>query len=122
MALEQGPPCSSGNIHNNIEFFCSNKGIPFRLSAGFLEYHPVTSLPTDYKRATYPTACSPNFAYKNVSPKTSGEFGGFEHKPHLLLAWPCNKPFPTPNFNALVSLASVDWAHQFQIGSNTNRR
>ena len=65
----------------------------FRLGAWFLGHRPVTSPPTNQKKVTNPAALTPNFAYKNFSPKTIGEFGIFEHKPPILLDWPCNKPF-----------------------------
>ena len=42
----------------------------FRLSSRFLEHHPVTSPPTNQKKVTHSTALTPNFAYKNFSPKT----------------------------------------------------
>jgi len=36
----------------------------FRLSRGFLEYHPVISPPTNQKKITHSAALTPNFAYK----------------------------------------------------------
>ena len=62
----------------------------FRMSARFLEHHPVTSPPTNQKKLT---TCSlhPKFDFKTVSPKTIREFGVFEHESPVLLAWPCNK-------------------------------
>ena len=66
----------------------------FRLSTRFLEHCPVTSQPTNQRKATHPAALTPNFAYKNFSPKTIREFGVCEHAPlPVLFAWPCNKPF-----------------------------
>ena len=70
-------------------------------STRFLEHHLVTSPPTNQKELT---SCSPNFAYKNFSLKTIRDFGGFEHEPPILLAWPCNKTFSAPN-------PSVFWPH-----------
>ena len=74
----------------------------FRLSIRFLEHRPVISPPTNQKKATPPAALTPNFAYKNSSPKTIKQFRVFEHEPHILLAWPCNKPFSAPNSDLLV--------------------
>ena len=41
----------------------------FCLSAGFWERHPVTSPPNNQKKVTYPPALTPNFSYKNFSPR-----------------------------------------------------
>ena len=72
-------------------------------STRFLEHHLVTSPPTNQKELT---SCSPNFAYKNFSLKTIGEFGSFEYKPPILLARPSNKPFSLQ----IPTLPSV-WLH-----------
>ena len=76
--MEQGPGSSSRNIYNDIlELFCRTKALTqveggnFRLSPRFLEHRPVTSPPTNQKRVTQPAALTPDFAYKNVSPKAS---------------------------------------------------
>ena len=45
----------------------------FRLSTRFLEHRPVTSPPTNQKKAIHPAALTPNFAYKNLSLKAIGE-------------------------------------------------
>ena len=79
----------------------------FRPSTRLLEHRPVTSPPTNQKEATHPAAFTLNFAYKNFSPKTISEFGGFEHEPPILLAWPCNKTFSAPNSDVSVCLASL---------------
>ena len=117
--LGQGLGSSSRNIHNNISLNSSaGTKAPtqvedgnFRLSTRVLEHHPVTSPPTNQKKFTHPAALTPNFAYKNFSPKTIREFGVFEHKPPVLLAWPCNKPFPVPNSETSVYLASLCLGH-----------
>ena len=70
----------------------------FRLSTRFLEHHPLTSPPTNQKKVTHPAVLTPNFAYKNFSPKT---VRGFEHEPPILLAWPCNKPFSKAGFQRM---------------------
>ena len=41
----------------------------FWLSAGFQERHPVTSPPNNQKKVIYPPALTPNFSYKNFSPR-----------------------------------------------------
>ena len=86
----------------------------FRLSPRFLESCPVTSPPTNQKKVTRPAALNPNFPYKNFSQKPIKEFRFFEHKPPVLLAWPCNKAFSAPNLEqrkVLVCLASVCIGH-----------
>ena len=83
----------------------------FRLSTRCLEHCPVTSPPTNQKKVTHPAALTPNFAYKNFSLKTVGEFGVFEHKPPVPLAWPYNKPFSALNSDISVCLASLYIGH-----------
>ena len=56
----------------------------FGLSTRFLEHHLITSPPTNQKKATHPTALTPNFAYKNFSPQTVGKFGVLEQEPPVL--------------------------------------
>ena len=51
---------------------------------------PPCSLTTNQSQG--PAALTPNFAYKNSS-ETIREFGFFEQKLPVFLAWPCNKPF-----------------------------
>lgn len=72
----------------------------FRPSPRFLEHHPVTSPPTRQKKVI------PNFAYKNLSLKTIGKFGVFEHEP-LVLAWPCHKSVSPVSSAVLVSGLAV---------------
>ena len=81
----------------------------FRLITRSLEHRPVTSPPTNQKKATQPAALTPSFASKNFSPKPIREFGFFEHDPPILLAWPCNKPSSAPNVQ--VCLASLCLRH-----------
>lgn len=49
----------------------------FRMSSRFLGHHPITLPPNNQKKVAYPVALPPNFAYKNFSLKTMGEFGVF---------------------------------------------
>ena len=101
----QHPASSSRNTHSRTSLSPSagtkaptqGEDGNSRLSTGFLEHRPVTSPPTNQKKVTHPAALTPNFAYKNFSPKTIGEFRFFEHQPPVLLARPCNKPFSAPN-------------------------
>ena len=83
----------------------------FRLSTRFLEHCPIISPPTNQKKVTHPAALTPNFAYK-TSPHNMGEFGFFEHKPPILFAWPCNKPFSAPNSYISVCLVSLWVQHR----------
>ena len=48
---------------------------------------------------------------KDFSLKTTGEFGSFEHKPPVLLAWRCSKPFSAPYANILVCWPSLCIRH-----------
>ena len=91
----------------------------FRLNTRFLEHGPVTSPPANQKKVTHPAALTRNFAYKNFSLRTIGEFGVFEHEPPILLAWPYNKLFSAPNSNVSICLAfTVHRAHEL-VFSNT---
>ena len=83
--VQQGQGSSSRNIHNNTSLSPSagtkaptlvEDGNSW-LSTGFLEHRPVTSPPTNQKKAIHPGALTPNFAYKYFSLKTVGEFGVF---------------------------------------------
>ena len=47
----------------------------FTLSTRFLEHCPVTSPPTNQKKATHPAAPTPSFAFKTSPPKPSGNSG-----------------------------------------------
>ena len=79
-----GRVCSSSrNRHNKIPL-SSSAGTKapiqvedgnFMLSTRFLEHRPVTSPPTNQKKATHPAAQTSNFAYKDFSPRTIREFG-----------------------------------------------
>ena len=87
------------------------------MSTRSLEPRPVTSPPANQKKATRPAALIPNFACKNFSARTIREFGFFEHKPPVHLAWPCNKPFSAPNSDFSVGLASLCFGHlNFLVG------
>ena len=68
----------------------------------FLEHHPVTSPPTNQRKITHSADLPSNFAYKNSSPKTTGEFRPFEHEPPIFLAQPCNEPFSVPNYDDVL--------------------
>lgn len=59
-----------------------------RLSTRLPEHHPLTSPPANQKKATCPAALTPNSA--NKTPPQNHRH--CEHKPPLLLAWPCSKP------------------------------
>ena len=83
----------------------------FRLRTIFLGHFFVTSPATNQKKATHPAALTPNFAYKNFSPKTIREFGVFECEPPILLAWPCNKIFSAPNSGISVCWVSLYFGH-----------
>ena len=115
----QHPASSSRNTHSRTSLSPSagtkaptqGEDGNSRLSTGFLEHRPVTSPPTNQKKVTHPAALTPNFAYKNFSPKTIGEFRFFEHQPPVLLARPCNKPFSAPNSDTWVCLDSPCTGH-----------
>lgn len=83
-----------------------------------LEHHrPVTSPPTHQKKVTHPPALTSNFAYKTFTPKTTGDFVfAFEHKPPILLAPPCSKPFLCFSLFGLT----VPQAHEFLSGNRGN--
>ena len=127
-SIKRGPVSSLRDLHNNMSLSSSaGTRAPtqvedgnFRLSTRFLGHCPVTSPPTKQKEVTHLEALTPNLAFKNCSPKTTWDYGGFEHAPSpILLAWPCNKPFSAPNFNVAVCLASLCVEHT-NLGSKTN--
>ena len=51
----------------------------------FLEYHPVTSPPTNQRKVTHPADLPPHFAYRNSSLKPIGEL-------RLFWAWATSSP------------------------------
>ena len=65
------------------------------------------SLLTDQKKVTHLAALTQNFAYKNLSLKTIGEFWFFEQELPILLAWPCNKPLSASNFDISICPVSL---------------
>ena len=82
--IGQGYVSSSRDIHNvSLSSSAETKAGSqmedgnFRLNARFLEHCPVTSSPTNQKRVTHSAALTPNFAYKNFSPRTIKEFRVF---------------------------------------------
>ena len=64
-------------IHPGTEATTQVENGDFRMSSRFLGHRPITSPPTNQKKVTYPVALPLNFAYKNFSLKTMGEFGVF---------------------------------------------
>ena len=48
-----------------------------------------------------------DFSYKNLPPKTIGDFGVFEREPLVVLAQSCDKTFSASNSDILVCLASL---------------
>ena len=90
----------------------------FRLRPRFLEHLPVASPPINQRKVTHSVALTPSFVCKNFSLKTTGEFGIFEHKSPIHLAWPCNKTFFAPNSNVSVCLTGHMNLHLVTRGSH----
>ena len=75
---------------------------------------------------TYPGMYLPHLAFKNDFLKPFGEFCFFgflcvfffDQESPILLAWPSNKPFPSPNASISASLASL-WMRHMNLHSVT---
>ena len=89
-------------LHSLIPLISSCLDMPFGPQTGWKQkedFWNTTLLPhhQPIRGRSHPADLSPNFAYKNFSPKTIREFGSFEHElPHS----PClalTIPFSAPN-------------------------
>ena len=93
--MGQDPGFSSRNMLNNVfEFFCRTKASTqegddnSRQRTRFLKHCPSSSSTTNQKKATDPSALTPNSAHKNCSLETMRQCQGSEREPPALLAWP----------------------------------
>ena len=65
------------------------------------------------RRKSVTLQTSPQILPVKTSPwKSSGSSGDFEHKPPVLLAWLCNKPFSAPSSDVCLYGLIVPWTHE----------
>lgn len=116
----QGIGFSSGNIgNNNIALNSSTElRLPARVEEGNFGLNrkifgqPPATPSTNQEKGTHPEPSSQLLPIKTFFPKTIEELKFSEHKPPILLAWPCNKPFSAPNSNFSLCLASLCIGHR----------